>query len=359
MARTATLHGKRVCPKLSNGQKEERCTRQMKLASDIAGAQRAYAQEARDIAQNHGRSLKWTCVQLLKSQNLRDRRRINSWNAFIRAKLCDANSGRDRGDRVKLTQFVAQNKDDLLVAYKNLTPAQQEAYNAEVQVARDTKVMVVHSNPKAISHTVSATFANMDQEMKEYCRLKVPEDAITHSSSQFDLLDALAQQFNICDMALGGPRPTEQQSMREEYQLYINDGYVPETMDPLKFWEVNRMQFPTLFAIAMDYLPIQASSIPCERVFSSSAEMDTKKRNQIGPILMEALQMLKYHLKQEQLDFMVNWTISPESLVEDEPEEPAKGTRRHDIQLSSLDTLLDRSVAEDGDDLSTDVEIFV
>ncbi|KIK20568.1 hypothetical protein PISMIDRAFT_105482, partial [Pisolithus microcarpus 441] len=195
--------------------------------------------------------------------------------------------------------------------------------------------------------------------MKEYRRLKVPEDAITQSSSQFDLLNALAQQFNICNMALGRPRPTEQQSMQEEYQLYIDGGYVPETTDPLKFWEVNQMQFPMLFAIAMDYLPIQASSVPCERVFLSSAEMDTKKRNQISPILMEALQMLKYHLKQEQLDFMVNWTISPDSLVEDEPEEPAEGMRRHDIQLSSLDTLLDRSAAEDGDDLSTNIEIFV
>ncbi|KIK31365.1 hypothetical protein PISMIDRAFT_5833 [Pisolithus microcarpus 441] len=172
-------------------------------------------------------------------------------------------------------------------------------------------------------------------KMKEYCHLKVPEDAITQSSSQFDLLDVLAQQFNICDMALGGLRPTEQQSVREEYQLYIDGGYVLETTDPLKFWEVNQM------------------------VFSSSAETDTKKHNWISPILMEALQMLKYHLKQEWLDFMVNWTISPESLVEDEPEELAKGTRRHDIQLSSLDTLLDRSVAEDGDDLSIDVEIFV
>ncbi|KIK14054.1 hypothetical protein PISMIDRAFT_117727 [Pisolithus microcarpus 441] len=66
------------------------------------------------------------------------------------------------------------------------------------------------------------------------------------------------------------------------------------------------MQFPMLFAIVMDYLPIQASSVPCERVFLSSAEMDTKKHNRISPILMEALQMLKYHLKQEQLDFMVN-----------------------------------------------------
>ncbi|KAI6015816.1 hypothetical protein BKA83DRAFT_4129265 [Pisolithus microcarpus] len=127
---------------LSSGQKEERRTRQMKLASDIASTQQAYAQEARDIAQNHGWSLKWTCVQLLKSQNLCDRRCINSWNAFIRAKLHEANA----------------------IAYKNLTPAQQEAYNAEVQVARDTKVMVMRSNPKAISHTVSAAFANMDWE---------------------------------------------------------------------------------------------------------------------------------------------------------------------------------------------------
>ncbi|KIK23098.1 hypothetical protein PISMIDRAFT_11102 [Pisolithus microcarpus 441] len=49
--------------------------------------------------------------------------------------------------------------------------------------------------------------------MKEYHHLKVLEDAITQSLSQFNLLNVLAQQFNICDMVLGGPRPTEQQSM--------------------------------------------------------------------------------------------------------------------------------------------------
>ncbi|KIK27347.1 hypothetical protein PISMIDRAFT_85211, partial [Pisolithus microcarpus 441] len=59
----------------------------------------------------------------------------------------------------------------------------------------------------------------------------------------------------------------------------------------------------TLFSTVMDYLPIQASSIPCKRVFSSNTETDTKKWNQIGPLLMEALQMLKFHLKQEQTNF--------------------------------------------------------
>ncbi|KAI6020927.1 hypothetical protein PISMIDRAFT_113127 [Pisolithus microcarpus 441] len=44
---------------------------------------------------------------------------------------------------------------------------------------------------------------------------------------------------------------------------------------------------------------IQASLVPCERVFSSSTETDTKKWNQIRPILMGVLQLLKFHLKQE------------------------------------------------------------
>jgi hypothetical protein len=44
----------------------------------------------------------------------------------------------------------------------------------------------------------------------------------------------------------------------------------------------------------MDYLPVQASSVPCERVFSSSGETDTKKRNRLASDLMEGLQILKY-----------------------------------------------------------------
>jgi hypothetical protein len=68
------------------------------------------------------------------------------------------------------------------------------------------------------------------------------------------------------------------------------------------------MEFPTLFAMAMDYLPIQATSVPCERVFSSAKETDTAKRNQINSLLMEALQLLKFSLKKERLNFIVGWS---------------------------------------------------
>jgi hAT family C-terminal dimerisation region len=48
----------------------------------------------------------------------------------------------------------------------------------------------------------------------------------------------------------------------------------------------------------MDILPIQASSVPCERVFSSSKETITARRNSISPRLVEGLQLLKYTRKQ-------------------------------------------------------------
>jgi len=48
----------------------------------------------------------------------------------------------------------------------------------------------------------------------------------------------------------------------------------------------------------MDILPIQASSVLCERVFSSSKETITARRNSLSPCLVEALQLLKYTTKQ-------------------------------------------------------------
>ncbi|KAI6137141.1 hypothetical protein F5141DRAFT_1060030 [Pisolithus sp. B1] len=151
MACTATLHGKHVCPKLSNDQQQECHARQVNLASDIPGSWQAYTQEVRDIAQNHG----WYM-------------HLNPFSGLIPSSssrvTTSVTTGCDQGDHVKLMQFMARNKADLLATYKNLTPVQQEAYNAKVQVARDTKVVVMCSNPKAVSHTISTAFANMDWE---------------------------------------------------------------------------------------------------------------------------------------------------------------------------------------------------
>ena len=60
----------------------------------------------------------------------------------------------------------------------------------------------------------------------------------------------------------------------------------------------------------MDIIPIQASSVPCERVFSSGKETMAPRRSRISPHLMEMLQMMKFSIRKGRpLNFTegLNW----------------------------------------------------
>jgi hypothetical protein len=47
----------------------------------------------------------------------------------------------------------------------------------------------------------------------------------------------------------------------------------------------------------MDIIPIQASSVPCERVFSSGKQTMAPRRSRISAHLMECLQILKFSIR--------------------------------------------------------------
>jgi hypothetical protein len=74
--------------------------------------------------------------------------------------------------------------------------------------------------------------------------------------------------------------------------------------------------FPIHYAAAMDILPIQASAVSCERVFSSAAETDTKHCNRLGAQTMEALQMLKFMRKKDRLNFTKGWVTEEDHLMD-------------------------------------------
>ena len=81
----------------------------------------------------------------------------------------------------------------------------------------------------------------------------------------------------------------------------------------------------------MDILPIQASSVPCERVFSSSKETTTARRNKLSPQLVEALQVLKFeHKRNKRLDFTAGLDMDDEmkeleAIEEAQPAEDLEG----------------------------------
>ena len=83
------------------------------------------------------------------------------------------------------------------------------------------------------------------------------------------------------------------------------------------FFKANREAYPTICKTAFDFLPVQASSVPCERVFSPSADTDTHKCNRIKPDLMEALQLQKYGYKKEHLNFTEHLLTHEDDLTGD------------------------------------------
>lgn len=47
----------------------------------------------------------------------------------------------------------------------------------------------------------------------------------------------------------------------------------------------------------MDILPIQGTSVPSERIFSSARETNTDRRSRLSAEMMQALQVLKFAIK--------------------------------------------------------------
>lgn len=108
----------------------------------------------------------------------------------------------------------------------------------------------------------------------------------------------------------------------------------------------------------MDYLPIQASAVPCERIFSSSAETITKKRNRIGPTLMEALQMLKFFLKKERLDFMKGWAVSQQEMLQDEDEEDILATLLTAATSEGIDSAIKCIAEQECEEIDEIAEVY-
>ncbi|KAF8552849.1 hypothetical protein OG21DRAFT_1386286, partial [Imleria badia] len=110
-------------------------------------------------------TVKWTRTQLFLRSLMHEHRCVNIWNAFLKEKLKEVNSGCEKGDRFKLLLFIAKYKSELLDEYRKLSPVHKQTLIAKVQAACDSKVPSARANPKAVNQAITATFANMDHEV--------------------------------------------------------------------------------------------------------------------------------------------------------------------------------------------------
>ncbi|KAL0208206.1 hypothetical protein P9112_010793 [Eukaryota sp. TZLM1-RC] len=64
----------------------------------------------------------------------------------------------------------------------------------------------------------------------------------------------------------------------DELSTFLSEAPVDLSVNPLQWWNDNKRRFPVLSQIAADFLAIQPTSVPCERLFSLAGDMVSEKR---------------------------------------------------------------------------------
>ena len=75
----------------------------------------------------------------------------------------------------------------------------------------------------------------------------------------------------------------QEQAVDKEFQKYLAENLISIDDNPLKWWKSNQFCFPILAKVAKQFLSISATSVPCERLFSTSGNIITPKQASLEP----------------------------------------------------------------------------
>jgi hypothetical protein len=88
-----------------------------------------------------------------------------------------------------------------------------------------------------------------------------------------------------------------EEHLGDEYEQWRRlpaiEGDDPMALNPLKYWQLQTRQYPTLAKFAINVLTIPASAADCGRNFSELGDMLGTRRLRMKPVLINALQCLK------------------------------------------------------------------
>lgn len=91
----------------------------------------------------------------------------------------------------------------------------------------------------------------------------------------------------LCDVSDDEEEPID------ELESYLKSRREKFKIDVLVWWRNNASQYPKLSSIARKILPIQATSVASERVFSVAGDVETKSRNRLSDESVENIILFK------------------------------------------------------------------
>lgn len=134
--------------------------------------------------------------------------------------------------------------------------------------------------------------------LKQECRLYPPSELTpgpeecgesSASSSLWAALDSLPMQ----------EAPSHSQE-NAEITTYLSSARVARTVNPYEWWKQNKHQYPNIAEVATRYLPIPATQVASERMFSVSGNIVTQRRELLRPDHVEQLTFLHDNFKHNQ-----------------------------------------------------------
>lgn len=81
-----------------------------------------------------------------------------------------------------------------------------------------------------------------------------------------------------------------------ELDKYLIEPLINRMNDPLKWWNERRLLYPHLYTLMKRRLCVQATSVPCERIFSKAGMTVNNKRSSLKPKKASQILFLNYNL---------------------------------------------------------------
>jgi hypothetical protein len=82
---------------------------------------------------------------------------------------------------------------------------------------------------------------------------------------------------------------------KEEIERYLTETEMEADADPWAYWRTKREVYPTLYMLAKKYLPVPATSVYSERLFSEYGNLYEKKRSRLNPLISEKMVFLHHN----------------------------------------------------------------
>ena len=196
-----------------------------------------------------------------------------------------------------LTKHMTVNDDDpgYIARFKE---ASVNDFNERVANMKSIAVLKIatvldprYKNSKCLSDdSKEQTWSLIEQQIAsdDWLKTYVQDDTNSVNSA---ICEPNEKRFKLMEADSDSEEDVE--SASDEVQRYKMEKKVAASVDPLQWWKLNEYRYPKLAFFAKTVLCIPATSVPCERSFSSAGYIVNKTRSSLEPNTVNMLVCLR------------------------------------------------------------------